>query len=138
MPKCDMCDQDAAVHVTEVHEHTGEVNEFHLCVEHAGDRHAGFVGPEIGTRGTGTPMTNPAELAGRFLAELQKAGCEFVAEAGFVIFKRKDDRDFRYRLDRLTLRPAVYGWLANAGVSRQPNEVNQVIDAIFSSVRQGE
>jgi hypothetical protein len=138
MPKCDLCDQDAAVHVTEVHQDTGEVNEFHLCDEHASDRHPASIGPGIGSSRTGTPMTNPAELAGRFLAELKQTGCEFIVEAGFVIFTRKDDREFRYRLDRLTLRPAAYGWLANAGVSRQPNEVNQVIDAIFSLARQGE
>ncbi|HEX4071633.1 MAG TPA: hypothetical protein VHX68_10695 [Planctomycetaceae bacterium] len=137
MPKCEKCDQDAAMHVTEVHQGTGEVKVFHLCVEHARD-YPGCVGSALGKAASDTPMTNPSEHATQFVDMMKKAGCAIIADAECVILTRKDDPKFLYRLDRQKLRPAVYSWLATAGVSRQPKEVNDIVEAIFSLLRRRE
>jgi hypothetical protein len=136
MEICVKCGRVATMHVTEINQETGQVEEFHLCHLHALE-----FPPEAGgfpreTAGAQSPMTDPVGLASKFVGEMQLAGYVLRAEGEAVSVAPSDEPQFFVLYHSQKLRHLVGQWLAKKGISRKTDEINDVASAILSLLRQ--
>jgi hypothetical protein len=128
MTKCDKCDKPSTMHVTEVHGDTGGVKSFSLCDEHGREYGADAA---VDTARAGAPMTDPADLAAQFVAEIELAGFSVRVEGGTVSIARADQPQRPFRFSPEALHQCVGQWLARKGISRNDDEIRSVIDALL-------
>jgi hypothetical protein len=128
MTKCEKCDNPSTLRVTEVDRDTREVKSFQLCDEHGREFRAE---PTFDTVSAGSPMTDPADLAVKFVAEMELAGYSVLIEGGTVSIARADQPQRPFRFSPEALRQCVGQWLARKGISRNDDEIRSVIDALL-------
>ncbi|HUE14910.1 MAG TPA: hypothetical protein VMR25_12145 [Planctomycetaceae bacterium] len=138
MRKCSKCDKNATSHVTEVHQGTGEVKEFHLCDEHAQEQEYGCqsVPPWFDTADAEFPMADPVELAAQFVAEMERYGYLMHFDGQVVNFTPKNRQQFTVPMSGEKLLQSVYQWLGSRKISRTADDVTAVTGEIVNLLMQ--
>jgi hypothetical protein len=142
MLKCAKCDKDATTHVTEVHQDTGEVKEFHLCYEHAAEQGFKSFPPWFDTADAEFPMADPVELAAQFVAYMERIGYLMRLDGDVVNLTSNDRPKLSavpmsvHQLSQHQLSQLVCQWLGSKQISRTADDVTAVTAEIVNLLRQ--
>jgi len=136
MSKCSKCDKNATSHVTEVHQDTGEVKEFHLCDEHAQEYGFKSVPTWFDTADAEFPMVDPVDLAAQFVAEMEQHGYLMRFDGQVVNFTPENRPNIAVPMSGEKLLQGVYQWLGSRKISRTADDITAVAGEIVNLLRQ--